>query len=114
MRQIIRQQELNDLSIVGDYYLDNYTKLEPIMIQSIIDKYIELKFEHLMNGDIIREDHTGEVRMILRRYTKAKYYENQYDIIVASTGEKLAPELKERIFQEAQGDPTYYDRFSQD
>lgn len=110
-RELVRQLELNDISKVGEYYINKYTKLDPMMIQAIIDKYIALKFEHLARGAIFREQYTGEVRLILKQYARYKYCgeHSKYDLVVISTGWRIQPELIEMIEEKAKLNPNYYD-----
>lgn len=110
-REIIRQSELN--KNMDKYWLKDGTELDPLLVQAIIDKYISLKFHHLLQGHIIREDYTGEVRLIVRRYTQAQYVGagSQYDVIVSSTGWRISKELVDIIDEEVARDPKYLDRF---
>lgn len=110
VREVVRQRELNSRARVGQYQISRYVMMDHLMVQSIIDKYISLKFEHLAKGDILREQYTGEVRLILRNYSKAKYSgtSSVYDIIIASTGWRITPELIQMIEDRVRLDPNYY------
>lgn len=113
-RKVIRQQQLNEFSEVGEYYLDDHSQLEPLLVQSIIDKYISLKAKHLASGDIVREDGTGEVRLILRR-NKKFYVESDedgnstnYDLFICSTGWRVDIDVVNKIIDRIQNDEDYY------